>query len=427
MTPKEMREKRANLITEARGLRTEIEATGTTEARAAELETRFDAMIAEAEGLAAKADKEERLAQLESGLSDGDPRRPNGHEGRGAGDPAPVSVEYREAFSQFMGVGGDVHALAPEVRAVLNGGVVQFGQEARAQTAGSATGGGNLVPDEAMAKIVKSMAAWGPMFDDDFCTVLKTPGGGSLPIPGVDDTAKEGQDNGSEGAKLTDDGGQDAVFSKATLDDFMIDTEWLRISVQLATSGMESVEGLLADLLGERLGRKANKMLTVGSGSGTAQGIVTGATSSGITISGAAAVAADELVSFYHAIDPAYRASPKFRFMFNDNTLGALHKLKDGQNNYLVQEAPDGTGKLRIGAVSVRYAINQAMADMGASARSIVGGDFSRYYVRKIGNVVIGTDRSSQFWPNFGLAGYTRLDGAVADAKAIKAFVHPSS
>lgn len=425
MTPKEMREKRARLITQARALRDEIEASGTTEARAAELESQFDGLIAEAEALEARARKEERLAGLEASLENGDPRRPTGEHRQAGGVQEPVAVSYREAFHSWLAHGGDVYAMTPEARAALATGGVNVVPEERAQTVGSATGGGNLVPEEAMQQIVKAMIAWGPMFDDDFATVIHTPGGASMPIPGVDDTANQAAATGTEGAALADTGTKDVQFTKLTLDDYMIDTEWLRVSIQLATSGMFNMEQLLGELLGERLGKKANADLTNGTGSGQAQGIVTGATASGVTVGSNAAITADELQKLYHSVNSAYRKSPKFRFMFNDNTLAAIHSLKDGNGNYLVDEAPDGAGRLKIGGVRVRYTINDDMPDIGSNARSVIAGDMGKYYVRKIGGINILVARDSKFLPGFGIAGYTRFDGAVADAKAIKALVHP--
>jgi HK97 family phage major capsid protein len=426
MTHAEMLAARARIITEARGLRTEIEANGTTEARAAELEIRFNAMIAEAEGYAARAAAEAQMAALEASLEVGDDRRPGGTDTRGAGDPAPQAISYRGAFHALIGAGGDIRGVSPEVRAVLLAGDVAMTAEQRAQVVGVAGQGGNIVPDEAMQPLIKAMAAWGPMFDDDFATVLHTPGGGSMPLPGVDDTGEEAEANTSEGQALTDDGGKDVAFTKDTLEDHMIDTEFLRVSVQLATSGMGSMEKLLGELLGERLGRKANKALTVGTGTGQAMGISTGASASGVTVASNAAISAEELLKLYHSVDPAYRASPKFGAMFNDNTLLAIHLLKDGDGNFLVNEAPDGAGRLRLGGVSMRYKINQAMANIGASARSVVAGDMGKYYVRKIGGVYIMVARDSKFLPGFGIAGYTRFDGTVADAKAIKGLDHPA-
>ncbi|QBR35402.1 phage major capsid protein [Leisingera sp. NJS201] len=425
MTPKEMLAKRANLITEARGLRTEIEADGTTEARAAELETRFDAMIAEAEGLAARARKEEQLAGLEASLDAGDPRRPNGPEGRGQPGSQPEAVTYREAFHEYLACAGDVHSMSQEARRALRHGGVDVMPEERAQTVGAASAGGHLVPDEANTEIVRAMLAWGPMFDDGFARVFKTTGGATIPLPGVDDTGKMAADSGAEGSAFADTGTKDVGFTKNTLDDYMADTEWLKVSIQLATSGMVGMEALLGDLLGERLGRKANRALTLGTGVGQAQGIVTGATASGVTVASNAAIAADELIKLYHSVNSAYRKSPKFGFMFNDNTLSAIHTLKDGQGNYLVDEAPDGAGRLKIGGVRAKYTINDDMPDIGASARSVVAGDMGKYYVRKIGGTNILVARDSKFLPGFGISGYVRFDGVVADPLAIKALVHP--
>lgn len=424
MTIKELREKAANLITQARAKRDEI-TSNTDEARAADLERQFDAMVSEAEDLNKRANTLERLARLEAGLEAGDDRRPSGQEGRADAGSQSQPVSYREAFHAWLQAGGDVYAMAPEARAALAQGQVNLSAEQRAQVTGNPAAGGNLVPDEAHRAIVKAMAAWGPMFDDGFATVINTTGGGSMPIPGVDDTDNEASQNTTEGAALGN--GTDAVFTKKTLEDFMYDTGWLTISIQLATSGMEAMDDLLGGLLGERLGRKANRVLTVGTGSGEPHGIVGGASASGVPIAGVDALTSDEILAFYHSVDPAYRAAPKFGAMFNDNTLLAIHRLKDNQGRYLVDEAPDGAGRIRVGGVSFRYRINQAMPDMGANARSMVMGDMGKYYVRKIGNVVIGTANDSKFWPGFGIAGYTRMDGAVADAKAIKTLIHPAA
>jgi HK97 family phage major capsid protein len=361
--------------------------------------------------------------ELEESRRGGDPRAP-GAGGSGDAVGAPGGMSYREAFHALMIAGGDRTELAPEARAVLDRG--QPAQEVRAQTAGTSAAGGYLVPEEAMTQIVRAMIAWGPMWDDGFATVLNVPGVGALPVPGVNDTAKTAEVTATEGDPLADDGGKDAVFTRSDLSAYMIDTEWLRVSYQLAQSGMVGMESLLADLLGERLGRKANALLTTGTGSGQAQGIVTGA-SAGVTVAGVAAVTADELIGLYHAVNAAYRRSPKFRFMFNDNTLGSIHKLKDGQGNYLISEAPDGQGQLRIGGVRAPYAINDDMADMGASNASIIAGDMSKYIVRKSGGVLIGTDRGKDFWPGFGIAGVALFDGLVADSTAIKKLAHPAT
>ena len=423
-TVKELREERARLITQARSKYDEI-TDKTTEARAVEINTEFEAIMTEATALENRANNQELLERAEAGLNAGDPRAPNGDDSQSRGNNEPEAVTYRQAFHEFLACQGEPAGMRPEARAALNEGVAILAPEQRAQIAGDAASGGHVVPDEMMQGLNKVLAAWGPMLDENFCTVLKTVSGGSMPIPGVDDTANEAEATATEGAALTDDGSADVVFTKETLEDYMTDTKWLRVSIQLATSGMVNMEALLIDLLGERLGRKGNRWLTVGTGVGQPLGVSVGA-GVGKTVVSDSAFTADEVLEFLHSIDEAYRASPKFAAMFNDNTLLALHKLKDGDGNYLVKAAPDTTGKLQIGAMSVRYRINSAMADIGASARSMLAGDFGRYYVRKIGDPVIAAMRDKDFHPGYGVSGYQRIDGTVVDVKALKALVHPA-
>ena len=49
----------------------------------------------------------------------------------------------------------------------------------------------------------------------------------------------------------------------------------------------------------------------------------------------------------------------------------------------------------------------------------MVFGDFSKYFVRKVGSPVIGVLRE-RFWPQVGIAGLIRFDGELGDTAAIK-------
>ena len=62
---------------------------------------------------------------------------------------------------------------------------------------------------------------------------------------------------------------------------------------------------------------------------------------------------------------------------------------------------------------------NQAMDQIGAGNKPIGFGDFSEYYTRKSGSPLIGVARE-KFFPNLGIAGVHRIDGAPGQAKAIK-------
>ena len=409
----ELREKQARIHANAKSKLEEI-TDSTTAERAAEINREFDAAMAEFDGLQTQIDREERLGKAHNVLNQPDSRRPNG-EGRqnGADDGNPPT--YREAFHDYLRAGGVMGDMTPEARAVLQTGYTKI--EERAQTAGTTTAGGFTVPTELQSILIKSMLAWGPMYDEAICTEILTTSGNPLPFPTVDDTTKTVSVT-AEGATLGDTGAKDAVFGQKSLGAFPFNTEWLRVSFELANDSIFAMESLLGSLLGERLGRRANLELTTGVGTTAPAGIVTGSTL-GKTAAAVAAITWDEIIDLEHSVDPAYRASPKARYMFNDSVLQAVRKLKDGQGNYLWQMG-DVKGGIPASFNGRPYSINQAMASMATGNKVMLFGDFSRYYVRKVGAPIIGAIQDKDFWPGFGIAGYLRLDGALVDTAAVK-------
>jgi HK97 family phage major capsid protein len=110
---------------------------------------------------------------------------------------------------------------------------------------------------------------------------------------------------------------------------------------------------------------------------------------------------------------------PKVAFMFNDSTLAAIRKLKDGQGNYLWQMGDVASGVPGT-LLGYRYYVNQAMASIATGNRVMLFGDFSKYFVRKVGEPLIGAINDKDFWPGYGAAGYIRFDGELVDTAAIK-------
>ncbi|MHA7852204.1 phage major capsid protein [Roseovarius sp.] len=417
-TIKELREQQARIATNARAKLDEIK-DDTPEDRAAEIEREFDAMMADHDKIGRQIERAEKLdkaeKELEARMNAPDPRRPNG-EGAARGVDAGEMPDYRTAFHQYLRSMGNTGLLSAEERAVLQRGYAEV--EARAQTTTDAAGG-YTVPTELLNILVKSMAMWGPMYDSNVATVIQTNGGGQLTMPTVNDTAVTAGAH-TEGATMTDDGGKDVTFGQKTLDAFAFDTEWLRVSKELADDSIMAMEQIIGDLLGERLGRIANTQLTTGSGSSAPNGIVT-ASAAGTAAAATNAITADEIITLLHDVDPAYRGAPKAAFMFHDSTLAAIRKLKDGDGNYLwqmgnVQQGTPGT------LLGYRYWINQAMPELGdgVSSKVMLFGDFGKYYVRKVGNPLIGAIQDKDFWPGFGIAGYIRFDGELADTAAVK-------
>jgi HK97 family phage major capsid protein len=421
MTLRELQEKREKLVADARSALEEIR-KNTDAARAAELEQRHDNFMGDLDRLDGQIAREERMAKLEAAEEERRARmRPNPGGDRQDGTDDDKPVNYRQAFHRWVQVAGDMSALSEEERSALRAGVAP--KEVRAQTVGTPAAGGYTVPTELSNEIIKSMKAWGPMYDEDVCTVLTTASGNPIDMPTIDDTAQT-VDKHTEATAPTDDGSKDAVFGKKTLNAHVYDTQWVKFSYELAQDSIFNMDTLLGGLLGERLGRRANTELTVGDGTGDPQGIVVGS-ALGKTAAATAAFTYDELIDLVHSVDPAYRASPKVQFQFHDTTLAAVRKLKDAESRYIwsagdVQQGVPGT------ILGYRYRINQAMDTLAAAKKVMIFGDHAKYFVRKVGGIVLFTARE-RFAPDIGLLGLVRLDGRLGDAAAVKHLITAAS
>lgn len=415
----EMQDKRGRLVTEARAALEEIKGN-TDEARAVELEQRHDKIMAEFDATEKLIEREQKLASLEARASEAEERaraekRPD-QSGEGRGREAGEEVSYRDAFVALARNGFNPQELNAGQRAAIKAGAAAIEGRAQSTTAGA---GGYTVPTDLARVIDKTLKMWGPMYDENICTVINTSGGNPLDFPKTDDTAVAVAQH-AEAVAMTDDGGVDATFTKMTLGAFAYDTEGVQISMELLQDSAVDIEQFIGELLGERLARRVNSELTVGDGTGDPLGIVA-ASSAGKTAASTTAITADELIDLMHSVDPAYRASPKARWMFNDTTLASIRKLKQGDGQYLwtMGDIREGVPGRLLGAP---YSVNQACVNAATGTKPIVFGDFGKYYVRKVGAPVVGV-RREVYWPNIGLAGVVRLDGDLIQTGAVKHLV----
>ncbi len=420
---RELREKQARIYTEAMSLRDEIK-DDTPEDRVAEVDQKFDRMMADFDKLEKDIEREERLQKAGRIVEgNGDGRRPTGDdvEARGEVPPADIDeppVTYKEAFD--LAVRWGVSALNPEQRGVLMTGRIgsEIPPEIRAQATGTDAAGGYIVPEGFSGEIDKAMAAWGPMWEPGVTRELNTASGNKIPWPTVDDTANTGRIK-AENASVDDDGTDDVVFGEAELDAYVYDTGMVRVPLEMLQDSFTPMESILTDLFGERMGRLANTTLTTGTGTAQPQGIVTGSTL-GKTAASATAITSDEILDTLHSVDPAYRESPMFRWQFNDTTLLAIRKLTDGQGNYLWQ-----MGDIRVGEPNMLlghpYSVNQAMASPASTTIPILIGDHSRFVVRKVLGFQVMTLRE-RYAENFqvGMVGFKRFDSVLLNTAAVK-------
>ncbi|MDX0573828.1 phage major capsid protein [Sinorhizobium medicae] len=408
----ELREKQQKLVADARALLADIK-DDTAEVRVAELESQHDAAMGEYDRLEARIKREEALQARERDLNAADDRRPNGEDRSVQGGRHENADEARTAaFRSYLRHG--LEDMPAEERKIV--------REMRAQAVGTDSKGGYLVPEGFMAELVKSLKAWGPMLDPGITRVLTTTAGNSIPWPTMDDTSNEGTLIG-ENTQVTE---SEVAFGTKTLEAYKYTSGVVLVSAELLQDSAIDVEGTVRSAMAERIGRIGNRHLTVGTGSSQPNGIVTAATA----VSGVAAAAAitfDNLIDLFHAVDPAYRDDPSARWMFNDGTLKALRKIKDVEDRYVWQPADVRTGAPAT-ILEKPYSINQAVAAIGASNKSVVFGAFNRYVVRMVREFAIRrlVERYADY-DQTGFIGFTRLDGELLDAAAVKTLQHAAS
>ncbi|RVH50704.1 phage major capsid protein [Sinorhizobium meliloti] len=408
----ELREKQQKLVADARALLADIK-DDTAEARVAELESQHDAAMAEYDRLEARIKREEALEARERDLNAADDRRPNGEDRSVQGGRQENADEARaSAFRSYLRHG--LEDMPAEQRKIV--------REMRAQAVGTDSKGGYLVPEGFMAELVKSLKAWGPMLDPGVTRGLTTTAGNSIPWPTMDDTSNEGSLIG-ENTQVTE---SEVAFGTKTLEAYKYTSGVVLVSAELLQDSAIDVEGTVRSAMAERIGRIGNRHLTVGTGSSQPNGIVTAATA--VTgVAAAAAITFDNLIDLFHAVDPAYRDDPSARWMFNDGTLKALRKIKDAEDRYVWQPADVRTGAPAT-ILEKPYSINQAVAAIGASNKSVVFGAFNRYVVRMVREFAIRrlVERYADY-DQTGFIGFTRLDGELLDAAAVKTLQHAAS
>lgn len=391
------------------------------EAMSAEDATTYDRAQSDLEAVDAEIKRMEQHAALEARFENVDRSDVLGTgTGTSTGDAGEQTRskddQYRDAFTAY--VRGGVADLTAEQRQVLASGR----SEVRAQASSPASAGGFLIPQGFWAKVTETMKMFGGVASVAFDLTTET--GQKLPWPTNDDTGNIGEQIG-ENTPVTE---QDLVFGTKELDAFIFSSKMVKIPWALLQDEIIGIENLLARRLGERLGRIHNLRQTTGTGVNQPEGLLTNAR---VGKTGAAgqltSVTYDDLIDIEHSVDPAYRASGRVQWMWNDQTLRVLRKLKDADGRPLWEPS------LQAGVASLfnghRYTINQDMPNLGASAKSVAFGDFEAGFVVrtvKESTLVRLGERFAEAL-QVGFFAYDRMDSGQDDAAAYAVFQHAAA
>lgn len=288
--------------------------------------------------------------------------------------------------------------------------------------------GGFTVATEVASSVIDALKAYGGM--RRVADVFATEQGNPMSYPTSDGTAEEGE-LVVENASATD---ADISFGTVALPVYKFSSKVVTVPIELLQDSSVDIEAFVRQRLVTRLGRITNRLFTTGTGTGQPNGVATAATVGVTAANGTSQVTAviyDSLVNLQHSVDPAYREGGLCSWMFNDTTLREIRKMKDSQSRPIFVPgyevgSPGGDPDRLLGSPIV---INQSVADMAASARSILFGDFKGYKIRDAMQLEMFRFTDSAFMKKgqVGFLAWLRSGGNLADVGAVRVFVNAAS
>ncbi len=357
---------------------------------------------------------------------------------------AKLAVARTEAAAE-KGISVDQHMTdrqhkSDEMRRYLIGGFAALTQDelgemirrtpeqfrAAGATTPGASGGYTIAP-EYFREIQLAMIQQGGV--REVARVITTSTGADLPVPNLDDTAQVATiiaENTSVSAAT------DLPFGSTTLHAFKFTSNELAISNELMNDTAFNLDSIVSDAIVSRFVRGMNAYFTTGTGTSQPQGVVTASTSGATGAAGqVTSVIYSDLVTLMHALNPVYRRNA--RWMFHDTTLKALKLMVDGQSRPLWQPGFAGfaTGQPDT-ILGLPYTINMDMPVMAASAKSILLGDFSSYFVRDVqgGLMIRRLNERRALEDQVSFVAFWRTDGrkvAASTSNTIVRYTHPSA
>jgi HK97 family phage major capsid protein len=288
----------------------------------------------------------------------------------------------------------------------------------------TAGAGGNTVPTDFYGRLVAHLIETSAVLQSG-ATILNTAGGEVIQVPKT--TAHSSASIVTETAAI---GESDPAFGQVSLGAFKYGT-MIQVSRELLTDTGVDLEGYLAMQAGRALGNAFGAHAITGDGSSKPRGVVTDATvgktgltgdSGGFGDQSVAGEGADQLIDLFHSVIAPYRMSQACRWMMNDTTAGVIRKLKSTDGQYIWQPSMIAGQPDTILGKPVLTDPN--VASVGLSAKSVIFGDFSQYFVRLAGGIRF--ERSDEFAFGNDLVTFRalmRADAALVDLTgAIKVF-----
>jgi HK97 family phage major capsid protein len=273
----------------------------------------------------------------------------------------------------------------------------------------------SIVPQSFYDVIQEKLVTVGPMLDGNIVTLLNTASGEDIKVP-VEAT-RPAATAIAEGTTISE---LDPTFSSITLKSQKV-AVLTKVSRELLQDSGIDLVAYLGRTLGTSIGIKVNNLLTVGTGTVEAKGIIAAA---GAGITGGTAVSgaftADNLIDLAHSVDGAYVRNGA-GWMMRRSSMGTLRKLKDTAGQYLyVPAASIGVPDSFMGFPIFE---NPDVAATATSAKSVAFGWFGSYHVRQVGGIEVARSDDAYFASDeVGFRVTMRIWGDLGQSDAVKVF-----
>jgi HK97 family phage major capsid protein len=322
--------------------------------------------------------------------------------------------EQSRAFEHFLRTGQVNHDLI----------------EARAQSIGTDSAGGFLVPDSFLTRIVERQKSYGGVAS--VASTIQTATGATIEFPSLDDTANSAA-IATEGAAVAS-GGADLTFGTVSLSAYRYTTSGasnapLKVSVELLQDASFDVQALLARVLGTRLARAEAPDFATGAGSTKPDGICIATLTADVKQTTSGTFTYAQLLDVEDALDEAYRQNA--RWIMNNDSWSKIRALTDSAGRPLVLEnASSGIGgpapKQLLGYPVI---IDSAFPNAADDTPFAVFGDIAEsYLIRRVGGVVVAVDPYSSIKAGqYEFTAWERVDGTVQNRHAYVALAGKDS
>lgn len=305
-----------------------------------------------------------------------------------------AAAEVEAEFREFLRHGPS--ALSDKSRMEAAGAI----RESRSEGTGSGVAGGYVVPASFFAELMMSLKQHDALFDVE--SVVKTRTGTPMVAPIIDDTSVAAQIVVESGLSNEADVSIPSGAAFGPCPTFR--TGAVLASYELVNDTYFDLSAALARVFGARFAR--------GIGSYFTQILLAGATSA-FTSASASALAADEIIDLFAAVDPSYSIAGGC--LMNTRTYAAISKIQSETAGgvFMFPAQVDAQGRpLLLGKVLY---LSPSMPDLASGQKAVAFGDLSRFVRREVESSLVIKMYREKYATSGQVAweGFWRLDGLL--------------